>query len=142
MHRALILALCVFAFTVATGCGRSSFEIAPVHGAVSVDGKPLFQGKVMFAPRAKGERDPGKPAWGEIAKDGAYRLTTFKKDDGAVVGEHWITIINSNEELPEGVPEFARFMAPKPVTVAPGKDNRIDVQLTSAIIKEYREDDR
>jgi len=124
------------------GCGHESYDVAPVHGIVSVDGQPLFQGKVMFAPVAKGEGNPGRPAWSKIEPDGAYRLTTFRKSDGAVIGEHWVTIINSEEELPEDVPEFARFMVPKQVTVAPGKDNKIDIELTSKVIKEYREDDR
>jgi hypothetical protein len=97
----------------------------------------------MFAPVAKGENNnPGKPALGKIESDGAYRLTTFDMNDGAVVGEHWVTIINSDEELPDGVPEFARFMVPKKFTVAPGKDNSIDIKLKSDIIEENREDDR
>jgi len=124
------------------GCSRESFDVAPVHGTVSVDGKPLFQGKVMFAPVAKGEGSPGKPGWSRIELNGAYRLSTFRKNDGAVIGEHWVTIVNSNEELPEGVPEFARFMVPQKISVEPGNDNLIDIKLTSKTIKEFREDDR
>jgi len=127
---------------VTAGCGGESYDVAPVHGIVSVDGKPLFQGKVMFAPVSKGTGNPGKPAWSSIESDGKYRLRTFKKDDGAVIGDHWVTIINSEEELPVGVPEFARFMVPKTVSVAPGKDNEIDIKLTSKTIAENREDDR
>jgi hypothetical protein len=141
MRRGMSLIVGVAALAVA-GCGRESFDVAPVHGVVSVDGKPLFQGKVMFAPVSKGEGNPGKPAWSAIASDGAYRLTTFKKDDGAIIGEHWVTIINTEEELPEDVPEFARFMVPKRVTVTPGKDNEIDIKLTGEVIEEFREDDR
>ena len=97
----------------------------------------------MFAPVAKGDgANPGKPAWGKIAKDGTYRLTTYPADDGAVVGEHWVTIINSDEELPEDVPEFARIILPDKMTVAAGKDNQLDIELTSEVIKENREDDR
>jgi hypothetical protein len=40
------------------------------------------------------------------------------------------------------VPEFARLMLPKPVSVAAGKDNKIDIQLTSDTIEKNREDDR
>jgi hypothetical protein len=127
---------------ILTGCSGEAYQVAPVHGVVSIDNKPLFQGKVMFAPIAKGDGNPGKPAWSDISPEGAYRLTTFKKDDGAVIGDHWVTIINSKEELPDGVPEFARFMVPKPATVAPGKDNQIDLKLTSETIEKYLEDDR
>ena len=142
MRRDLMFASYIIAFATLAGCGKESFDLAPVHGNVSVDGKPLFQGKVMFAPTAKGERNPGKPAWGDIASDGGFRLTTFKKDDGAVVGDHWVTIINSDEELPEDVSEFARIMLPKTVSVTAGKDNQIDIKTTSEIIEKYREDDR
>src|SRR4051812_16506918 len=62
-----------------SGCDRSSVEIAAVHGKITIDNKPLFQGKVMFAPMAKGDNvNPGKPAWGKIQADGTFRLTTFK----------------------------------------------------------------
>src|SRR5262245_12689786 len=91
------------------GCNRSPVDIAPVYGKVTIDNKPLFQGKVMFAPVAKGNSvNPGKPAWGNIQPDGSFRLTTYKNNDGAIVGEHMVTIMNSDEKLPKGVPEFSR----------------------------------
>lgn len=143
MRRGFYYASCLVALTAAAGCERPSFNLAPVHGKVSVDDKPLFQGKVMFAPVATGEiGNPGKPGWGKIEPDGTFRLTTIEKDDGAVIGEHWVTIVNSAEELPEGVPKFARFMVPHKVTVASGKDNLIDIKTTSKVIRENMEDDR
>jgi hypothetical protein len=143
MRRNLIYAHCLIAISMVTGCADSSFDVAPVHGKVTADGKPLFQGKVMFAPVSKGDvANPGKPAWSKINEDGTYRLTTFKTDDGAVVGEHWVTVINSEEDLPEDVPEFARLMLPERRTVVAGKDNQHDIALTSAIIEANREDDR
>jgi hypothetical protein len=142
MRRAFAI-LCLVATCLATGCNRSSFNLAPVHGTVTADGKPFFQGRVMFAPSAAGQGvDPGKPAWGEIEKDGTYRLTTFSPNDGAVVGEHWVTVINSAEELPKGVPNFSRLMLPQRMKVVPGKDNQLDIKLTSLVIKTNREDDR
>src|SRR5689334_3016237 len=88
---------CASLVVIWTGCSRSNLDLAPVHGKVTIDGKSLFQGKVMFAPVAKGDNvHPEKPAWGNIQSDGTFRLTTLKQDDGAVVGEHWVTIINSD----------------------------------------------
>ena len=124
-----------------SGCNRSTLELAPVHGKVMIDSKPLFQGKVMFAPVAKGDSvRPGKPAWGNIQPDGTFRLTTLKKDDGAVVGEHWVTIMNSDEKLPKGVPEFARLIVPKKATVAPNNDNEINFAFSSSDVKKLAED--
>lgn len=143
MHKQHSLAIAVALAAAVVGCSKSSFPVAPVHGEVTADGKPLFQGKVMFAPVAQAENsNPGKPAWGAIGADGSYRLSTFRKDDGAVIGEHWVTIVNSDEQLPENVPEFARVTLPKRVTVNAGQDNAIDIALTSAIIEENFEDDR
>jgi hypothetical protein len=143
MRRDIIYVGCLIAIATTAGCNRSSFDLAPVHGTVTADGKPLFQGKVMFAPVAKGEvTNPGKPAWSKITKDGTYRLSTFQADDGAVVGENWVTIVNSAEDLPADVPAFARLLMPQKVTVVAGKDNQLDIKMTSAIIKENREDDR
>src|SRR3954464_4903867 len=129
------LLLFVF-FAAIPGCNHSSLELAPVHGKVTIDNQPLFQGKVMFAPVAKGnDVNPGKPAWGNIQSDGTYRLTTYKNDDGAVVGEHWVTIMNSEEKLPKGVPEFSRLVVPKKATVATNKDNEINFAFAGSDVK-------
>jgi hypothetical protein len=128
-------------FLALSGCNRSSLELAPVHGKVTIDNKPLFQGKVMFAPVAKGDHvNAGKPAWGNIQSDGTFRLTTYKNDDGAVVGEHWVTIMNSDEKLPKGVPAFSRLIVPKKVTVAANNDNEINFAFSSSDIKKLSED--
>jgi hypothetical protein len=125
------------------GCNRNNFTLAPVHGNITIDNKPLFQGKVMFAPIPKaGEENPGRPASGTIQKNGDFRLTTFNQHDGAVVGEHWVTVFNVGEDLPDDVPEFARVTSPTKVTVTAGKDNQIDIRLTSAVVKKYGADNR
>jgi len=69
------------------GCGKKSgLETAPVSGKVTYRGKPLPTGTVMFVP------SEGPAATGEIGKDGKYKLTTYKTDDGAVIGTHKVTI--------------------------------------------------
>src|SRR3954470_5912661 len=134
------LPLLVLFFAI-PGCNHSSLELAPVHGKVTIDNKPLFQGKVMFAPVAKGnDVNPGKPAWGNIQADGTFRLTTYKNDDGAVVGEHWVTIMNSEEKLPKGVPEFSRLVVPKKATVGATADNEINFAFASGDVKKLAED--
>jgi hypothetical protein len=136
-HLALLSLVGFFA-----GCDANPYELAPVHGKVIVDGKPLFQGKIRFAPVAQEEdRKPGKPAFGIIQSDGTYRLTTFKPDDGAVVGEHWVTILNVGEDLPDGVPEFYRVTLPEKKSVASGTDNEIDITPSRDVVRKFREDD-
>ena len=142
-RRATQLAVALAFLAILGGCSGNSFNIAPVHGKVSVADKPLFQGRLMFAPIAQGETDnPGKPAFGTIDKNGAYRLTTFKKDDGAVVGEHWVTIINVEEDLPDGVPEFDRLTSPNKVKVVAGKDNEINISVSKAAAEKLGDENR
>jgi hypothetical protein len=131
-----------FVVALVAGCGSTTYETAPVHGTVAIDDKPLYQGKIRFAPIAKGENtQTGKPAFGTIQPDGTYRLTTFEPNDGAVVGEHWVTILNVGEDLPDGIPEFARITLPEKVNVVSGKDNEIDVEPSRETVRKYREDD-
>src|SRR6188472_1039406 len=131
----------LFVFFIALpGCNRSSSELAPVHGKVTIDNKPLFQGRVMFAPVAKGNVNPGKPAWGNIQSDGTFRLTTYKTGDGAIVGEHFVTIINSDEKLPAGVPAFSRLIVPKKAAVAADIENEINIAFAGSDVKKLAED--
>lgn len=69
-----------------SGCGQKMPVTSPVSGKVSVAGQPVTTGRIMFQP------DNGRPAIGTIEKDGSYRLTTFQRNDGAVLGIHRVTI--------------------------------------------------
>jgi hypothetical protein len=129
--------------TFVVGCSKSQFTVVPVHGKVTVDDKPLSHGTIMFAPiRAAEQKDPGKPALGTIDSNGDYHLTTFSNDDGAVVGDHWATILNVSKDLPKGVPEFDRITFPTKLKVVADRDNEIDIKLTREIIKKYGGDNR
>jgi len=84
---------CIFV-SAAVGCQQNPYELAPVRGTVTIDGHPLSQAKVMFAPSEVGTNpNPGKPAFGLLQPDGSFVLTTYKENDGAVIGEHWVTVI-------------------------------------------------
>jgi hypothetical protein len=67
-----------------TGCGNSG--LAKVSGRVTVGGKAVTSGTIMFYP-ANG---PG--AVGEIKPDGGYTLTTYRPGDGAAIGRHIVAI--------------------------------------------------
>lgn len=70
---------------VGTGCDRGP-RIVPVRGIVRFNGKPLAYGSVMFQP------SQGQPAVGEIKPDGTFVLSTFRPEDGAVVGPHLVRV--------------------------------------------------
>jgi hypothetical protein len=70
---------------VVPGCD-SGPKVVPVSGKVLYHGKPLQFGTVMFQPPT------GQPAIGEIRPDGTFSLSTFRPNDGAVVGKHKVRI--------------------------------------------------
>jgi hypothetical protein len=86
--KAFAVVLCVIAGALVCGCHRGQrFSMAPVHGQVTFQGKPVGGATLTFlcagAPRlAIGTTDEG----------GNYTLTTFQPSDGAIIGEHVVTV--------------------------------------------------
>jgi hypothetical protein len=68
----------------ALGCGNRG--LAKVSGRVTVGGRPVSSGTIMFYPAS------GPGAVGEIGPDGAYTLTTYRRGDGAAIGMHAVAI--------------------------------------------------
>jgi hypothetical protein len=117
--------------------------VAPVTGTVTVDGVPFTTGKVMFAPIARGEdRRAGRPALGRLQSDGSFTLSTYEEGDGAVVGEHWATVIRIDDDggVPSPiVPPFTRLLVPTPFTVIGGQDNQFEIALSKDEILKFGE---
>jgi hypothetical protein len=104
-------------------------------GVVSLDGKPLESGSVLFMPTR------GRAAIGIIQPDGTYSLTTYHDNDGAIVGSHTVTVspyIAQTEEnaevtlpTPSGVHTVTRRFSGIAVSVESGKVNQIPIALDS-----------
>lgn len=88
-----LVVLALVAVTV-VGCGGGS-KTAPVHGRVSLDGKPLTAGTVTFTPEA------GRSATGYIQSDGTFSLTTFAEGDGALPGPHKVSVSGGSVGPPQ-----------------------------------------
>ncbi len=137
----MTVAIGFIAFFVAIGgCSKSPYELAKVRGKVTLENQPLTAGKVMFAPVAKQDAmDAGKPAVGLIQPDGSFALTTLNDGDGAIVGEHWVTVFVpqngvaakavESEEGNEPPQQFKRIAVPKKQVVVADQDNQINIQL-------------
>jgi hypothetical protein len=87
------------------GCSSGDLPLAPVHGTVTYQGKPLDHGLVVFIPE---RGTPGPQAVGTIQPDGTFRINTLQRD-GAAVGRHRVLVHcrrqARREELgPAGVP--------------------------------------
>jgi len=89
----VILCLLTICAAVLTGCsGSSGVPVGKVGGLVTVNGKPVNGGQIMFLPTSS-----GPAATGVIGSDGRYTLRTFKPGDGAVLGSHEVLI----ESMPD-----------------------------------------
>ena len=75
---------CLLFFVI--GCD-SKPNTGAVTGVVTFEGKPVTEGTVTFYPS-----EGGRPAIGHLGSDGAFTLTTFQVNDGALLGEHKVTI--------------------------------------------------
>ncbi len=67
------------------GCGSST--MAPVRGVVTLNDQPVEGAAVMFMPNGG-----GRPATGITDKDGNFNLQTETPGDGALLGEHAVTV--------------------------------------------------
>lgn len=75
------------------GCGGPSDqpELGQVHGAITLDGKPLSGVAVVFQP------DSGRPARGRTDAEGKYELTYIRDIRGTKVGRNRVEVAPSEE---------------------------------------------
>lgn len=69
------------------GCGADGPEMVPVKGVVHLDGQPIEGASVTFIPT-----EGGRPATGKTDETGQFELTTITTGDGAIVGDHQVTV--------------------------------------------------
>lgn len=122
-----------------SGCEQPAFPVAPVHGKVTIDGEPLSSGKVMFAPILQGGGlESGKAGFGPIQSDGTFVVSTYSDNDGAVVGEHWVSIIGSpGIGVSPKFPGIIRVTVPRKFSVASDMDNSLAVELKAQEVKRF-----
>jgi len=81
--------LCLFCGLsfVLVGCGRSQYpETARVKGTVTLDGSPVENATIIFAP------DSSRASRGRTNERGEYTLILKKQIPGAVLGDHQVRI--------------------------------------------------
>lgn len=123
------------------GCGPAGPETASVEGTVTLDGKPLEGALVMFTPVAG-----GRPAAARTDEAGRYELQYTESRDGALLGEHTVSISTYQEgdvssgipNVPEKVPAKYNVHSELKKTVEAG-NNTFDFPLDSKgeIVKPY-----
>jgi hypothetical protein len=127
-----LMSAAAFGLLVA-GCGGGSGpKYVKVSGTVTLDGKPLADAIVQFAPKgSKDNQNPGKTSSGYTDANGHYVLKIANEDkEGALVGTHVVRINMKGQEM-EGDPKTG---------------SRDDVgplkKLTNPIPKEWNDDSK
>ena len=92
----LTVAVC----TLLSGCNTKGYDLAPVSGVVTLDGKPIPGTLVNFQPVGKDGKVPGPGSTGRCDEAGRYSLKTIRDDPGAVVGTHRVRIYSFSPESP------------------------------------------
>ncbi|MBI1311182.1 carboxypeptidase regulatory-like domain-containing protein [bacterium] len=126
--------LCVLAAAVTlAGCGGGP-DVGSVSGVVTLDGKPLSEASILFTPV-----EGGRASAATSDAQGNYQLQYTQAIDGALIGEHIVTIATGGEyydkdgnehEREELVPDFYNNSREYKQTVAAGS-NTIDLKLSS-----------
>jgi hypothetical protein len=97
-----IAAACVV-IAISAGCSNNP-DYLPVQGSVYLDGEPVAKASIMFHPE-----EGGRPAWAITGDDGSFALTTFESGDGALLGDHVVTITLAQERPPGKQPQNPNF---------------------------------
>jgi len=89
----LLLLVSLGLLTTMTGCNSADTaanrpKVSKVEGQVTLQGKPLKGAFVTFHPTSSDDSGTG-----ETDEDGRFAISTFARNDGAVLGKHAVTII-------------------------------------------------
>jgi hypothetical protein len=113
MRRSLPL---VFLSLLLAGCSSEPYKIVAVSGRVTLNGKPLANASVTFAPVASGDNtEPGPSSAAITDGDGRYSLTVIGQNrTGAMVGKHKVRIAltGSNPDPADDRPVAERGQLP------------------------------
>lgn len=67
------------------GCSDGRLQLGEISGTVTIDGKPLPAGQIVFITQTR-------RGFGSIADGKIVDVTTYKNGDGVVVGNHKVVI--------------------------------------------------
>lgn len=113
-----------------SGCGGQGTIF--VTGTVTLDGKPLPDAVVAFAPK-----DGRRPATGRTDAEGNFQLSTFSANDGALPGEHVVIITACQPVIRRDVPGLGLDEGPSTVElkwIAPERYSHPETSGLSATV--------
>ncbi|MGL4464794.1 MAG: carboxypeptidase-like regulatory domain-containing protein [Planctomycetia bacterium] len=115
---------------LAVGCsgGPAMPKTAAVKGVVKMDGKPVANAAIVYYPESG-----GRAASGKTDAAGAFTLTTFKPNDGALLGPHVVAVVANGAVAATEEDNKNAKVAPRP------KDPSKAVQPNSNVPLKYAE---
>jgi hypothetical protein len=98
-------ALGVVALALAcTGCGKD--RPVKVEGLVTLDGVPVGNATVLFAPI---DGDSTRPSSGMTGSDGIFHLTTYATNDGVLPGQYKVVVLRAKGKVDFDTDMFANM---------------------------------
>jgi hypothetical protein len=129
-------ALCtVMCSSLLNGCGSNLYQLAPVRGRVTCQGKPATGGMVVFQPIDAPDKT-GRPAGhsgsassGTVGEDGTFILTSMdgKAGAGALVGPHQVLFRPPPTKRPTLPADDRATMSPEEIKAAEEVNRRMPV---------------
>lgn len=102
MFKNIIAVLLLVTCLLAGGCGGPGYELVPVSGCITLDGKPMPGLHVTFQPKSSGKEhsNPGPGSvGGPTDADGRFSLRTVGAGiKGAVAGLHGVVIVVASKD--------------------------------------------
>ena len=93
MYRVALSIGVLFPICLGCGSGEKNFSVARTEGVVLCNGEPVENAQVYFEPLVTGKSAKvGKQAFAFSDVDGAFKLSTYGNNDGAVVGKHRVRV--------------------------------------------------
>lgn len=132
----LLVTVCL----LSCGCG-SKPDMVPASGTVTVEGKPLPAGRILFEPVGA---SAAVSAVGDI-QDGAFELFTYEDGDGVQPGTYYPTVMDPKEDDTDGAKGKVRIgLVQLPKTtfeVTADGPNQFEIVITKQDLKWAVNDD-
>lgn len=109
-------------------------DLTPVHGVVTLDGKPLAGVVVTFSP----DTETGTVAAGITDQNGRFQLASFPTGNGARPGKYKVVVANRGEDtyshsIKGATPAIYGRLASTPLTATVPTTEEIVLQLKSKL---------
>ena len=138
--KSCVVLLLVAVFLLSCGCD-SKPPMAPASGTVTLEGKPLPAGRILFEPVVAEE---AVSAVGDI-QDGTFQLFTYEEGDGVHPGTYYPTVMDPKEDDDDGAKSEVRIgVVQLPQTtfeVTADGPNQFEIAITKQDLKWAVDDD-